>query len=319
MSAFENGTFNLSYEPFDMRELLKQLKLSLEDESRRKGVKLSVAILGEITASLIGDGARVKQMLSNLLTNAIKFTPEGGKASLEASVLSIRGTKAIYRFVITDNGIGMSEEFLEHMWSPFQQERGGNSREFGGSGLGLAVTKNIIDLMGGTITCESKPGHGTVFTADVPIEVHEAASDEGQAREEKIDTTVLKGKKVLIAEDNEINMEIACELITANGMIADRACDGLEAVQRFGDSQPGEYSAVLMDIQMPHMDGYDAAKAIRAQQRSDALTVPIIAVSANALGDDITRSASAGMNEHIPKPLDREGLLAILCKYLGEK
>lgn len=268
--------------------------------------------------SLIGDEFRLSRILVNILSNAIKYTPEQGQ--IVFSVTELQAGKegyARYQFVIKDDGRGMTEEFLKTIFMPFtrMEEKEGSYTQ--GTGLGMAIAKSMLDLMGGSINVESTLGKGSTFTVDVELET----AEEGECREEKKEQNGgqtkrfdFTGKRVLIVEDNEINEEILKELLSIEGALTESAVNGKEAVDKLEQSSPGYYDLILMDVQMPVMNGYEAAAMIRGLDRSDAETIPIIALTANAFSEDRSKALAAGMNAHVTKPID----MANLCSVLAE-
>ncbi len=270
---------------------------------------------------ITGDPHRIRQILLNIMENAIQYTPAGGRITLELTQLPDKedGLGA-YCFRCADTGIGIEPEFLERLFLPFERARNTTNSKIAGTGLGLTITKNLLDLMEGTVSVESEPGKGTVFTITfyfryeaTPQEAQEAAlSQDGTAQE-----TDYAQKRVLVVEDTEINMEIMVELLDMAGVQAETACNGQEAVQMVAKNPAGYYGLVFMDIQMPVMDGYEATRHIRQMKRADAQIIPILAVSANTLASDVKNAIDAGMNDHIPKPVDFESIEKALRHYLG--
>ena len=259
------------------------------------------------------DKLKFQKILLNLLSNAVKFTPEGG----HVNVRFYNDPDAVLDSVIkvSDDGIGMDPEFLPHIFEPFTQEKQAGYESVG-TGLGLSIVKQLVDLMGGTIQAESEKGKGTAFTIRLHFEEAngEAAADESAALPLSRDIT---GKNILLCEDNALNREISTALLKDKGMTVDTAENGREGVQKFMDSAPGTYDAVLMDIRMPVMNGIDAAKQIRLSDRPDAKSVPIIAMTADTFSDDIQKCLDAGMNGHLAKPVDPEKLYAALVSAIG--
>ena len=242
-------------------------------------------------------------MLNNLLSNAFKFTPAHGTISLSVQQLD-GGDYANYKFVISDTGIGMSREFLKHIYEPYAREMRFSDRQAGGTGLGMSITKHLVAQMDGEIQVESAPGAGTTFTVILPLAA--AGQDGGQGAQPPAAGALhdLEGRRILLAEDNEINMEIAAELLRAMKAAVTQAWNGAEAVEAFRAAPPFTFDAVLLDMQMPVMDGCEAARQIRAMDRPDAAAVPILAVTANAFSEDVAATTAAGIDAHISKPLD---------------
>lgn len=257
------------------------------------------------------DGPRISEILINLLSNAVKFTEDGGSIGLDIQVLE---NKAIYR--VSDTGCGMSEEFLPHVFEDFSQEDHGARTRYKGTGLGMAITKRYVQMMGGTIEVQSQKGKGTVFTVSLPMDLYDVPQDEEEKSiENKKD---LKGMKVLLVEDNDLNAEIATVMLEEQGLVVTRACDGVEAVENFKQSPEGHFDLILMDIMMPRMDGLEASRIIRATKRPDSKTVPIIAMTANAFEEDVHKSLEAGMDAHIAKPVVIEDVLKTVNRVVSE-
>ena len=262
-------------------------------------------------AQVEGDPFKLGQILGNLLSNAFKYSRPGDRVRLTVKQFDFQ-QHSKYQFTVEDTGIGMSEQFLEHIFDPYARETRFAAQTVTGTGLGMPIVKSLVQRMSGEITVESVLGKGSRFTVTLPME---AVREEGAAQAEAPaeETVDLNGRRALLAEDNELNMEIAVELLTMHGVEVLQARDGAEAVSLFQKSPPYAVDAVLMDMQMPVMDGCEAARAIRALDRPDAASVPIIAVTANAFAEDIARTTEAGMNGHISKPID----FALLCRTLA--
>ena len=316
MSRMEQGKVMVNDKEFDLRQCIDECLESFrfQAETEKKELELSMDIRD---THLLGDPFRINQLLNNLLSNAFKFTEEGGRISVSISQMDFTDY-AKYKFVVADTGIGMSKEFLPHLFEPYSREMRFGSRQISGTGLGMPITKNLTAQMNGEIRVESEQGKGTAFTLILPFQIiprKEDAAEEtvcGQSPSSQAPAS-LKGKHILLAEDNEINMEITSELLAMNGVEVTQAWNGREAVEAFERSLPGFFDAVLMDMQMPEMDGCQAAKRIRALSRPDARKVPIIAVTANAFAEDIAATTAAGMDAHVSKPID----FGILCQTLG--
>ena len=275
------------------------------------------------------DRLRLNQMLLNLLSNAMKFTMPGGTVSVRVAQKGpAREGQATYQFQVKDTGIGMSREFLAHVFDPFERERSSTVSGIQGTGLGMAITKNIVDMMDGEITVESEEGKGTTFTVDLqlkicssPVRPEEGAQPGGlQTLAEEVDSAArsdaIKGKRILLAEDNLLNQEIAVEILQAAGFTVEVVGDGGDAVERIRTAKAGQFDLVLMDIQMPLMDGYEATRRIRGLNLPGVSDLPIIAMTANAFDEDRRAALAAGMNGHIAKPIDIPKLLALLEQLL---
>ena len=302
MSRMESGKTEIKREPLHLKAVAEECVELLLLRAKENHIELVVTVDPALPATLIGDEFRVRQILINLLSNAVKFTTEGG-VSLDVTVAERSADSCTVLFAVADTGIGMSEEFQKKIFSPFEQEDSFLSRRYEGSGLGLSISHNLAALMGGTMAVESKLGEGSRFTFTIPFAVPETVEEE--AREESAEGAAisLHGKRILLADDIEINRLIVLEVFSNTGAELEQACDGEEAVQKFMRSPAGHYDCILMDIQMPRMDGYTATAAIRASDRADC-NIPIIAMTANALKEDIDRSIAVGMNDHIAKPID---------------
>lgn len=450
MSKIENGKLNIRQELFDLKNLVTSLADINYGIATAKGLAFEIVISGFKDELLLGDSMRVNQILLNLLSNAIKFTPKGGSVRLEIRMLRSASDKIWLRFIVKDSGIGMKKEFLEHLYEPFEQADNGIARKYGGTGLGMAITKNLVAIMDGTIEVESQEGAGTTFMVDLPFgvskvdkktaaemeemrvlvvdddndtcehaavllkgmgvnvdwalngfeaieKVRSACEDDGrcydvcfidwcmpeldgietarrmrryvgpdvliiiisaydwsgieeQAKAAGINAFIAKpffasnlyntlltvsrkpelgfsavgnketydfgGKKVLLVEDNELNMEIASELLKFVNLQVEHAENGKVAVDIFRNSKEKEYALIFMDIQMPLMNGYDAARCIRSSEHPAARTIPIIAMTANAFNDDVQAAFDAGMNGHLAKPIDVEVLYKTIARYI---
>lgn len=322
MSKIEQGKIALNCGNLLLTELVGQIAAMLTTQAEDAVLKFTVEMKNIVHTNIYGDSLRINQILINIIGNAIKFTPEGGLVNLIVEEIPPKEEKALcarYRFTIRDTGIGMAEEFLGHIFEPFTRSH--STEHVEGTGLGLSITKGLVDLMGGEIAVVSKARKGTTFRVELEFEL--AQTNKRDTRELETDcpdivkNKVLEGGYFLVAEDNAINSEILCELLQMYGADTVVKTDGAKAVQAFSEAVPGTYDAVLMDIQMPEMNGYEAARAIRHLQRPDAGTIPIIAMTANAFAEDIQSALEAGMNAHLAKPIDIKKLLAVLEKYLN--
>lgn len=324
MSAIESNKLKIAQKPFWLREILKSIYTVYSTQCKQKGITFEMDVDDIKSNCLRGDGLRLNQVLLNLISNAYKFTPEGGKITFTVKELPKREETVYYKFTVADTGEGMSEEMLSRLFLPFEQEGADTAQKHGGSGLGLSIAKNLVELMGGSISCQSEKGKGTVFTVSVPFLLDESVEKVREESTEEQETVELDkqydfaGKKVLLAEDTEMNAEIAEELLALVNMKVDHAWNGKEAVEMFAAAQPGTYVAVLMDVQMPIMNGYEAALAIRALNHADAAAMPIYAMTANAFTEDVSAALNAGMNGHIAKPIDTKILYETLRKAVEE-
>lgn len=352
ISKIENGKMTLVSEPFRMSGIFEHVTTVIRAQCEQRGLRFEVKAPRGSDVVFVGDPVRLKQLLLNLLSNAVKYTPKGGCVRFEATVASttVMGYRRV-EFTIADNGIGMSEEFQKRLFEPFAME--GRSREQG-TGLGMPIVKNIVSLMGGEIEFDSAVGQGTVYKVTlnlrIALEVERKVFEEealrmslqdagaNQAEEPEdasglqtvipvlsatvpsaIDRNELEGLRVLVAEDNELNAEIAIELLSEAGLVVERAADGREACDLFEASPMGHFDVVLMDVQMPVMDGYEATRCIRSLDRPDAQRVPIIAMSANAFSEDVKASLASGMDAHLSKPIDVRRVLASIAHYVRKR
>lgn len=316
-SRIESGKVTISPEPVDITQLTDNVQAIMNGLLYNRDLKFEVHREGLKNPYVLADVLRIREVLVNLLGNAVKFTKDGGEITLDISSYPGADEKHIItRYVVRDNGIGMSEEFQKKLFDPFSQEDYANARTlYKGTGLGMAITKKYVDMMGGSIAVESKKGAGSTFTVEIPLELPEQVIPSEQKQHLHRDLT---GIHVLMAEDNDLNAELATMILEDAGMIVTRASDGKEVVDLFKNQPRGTYDLILMDIMMPNMDGHQAAKTIRALgiERSDAVTIPIIALSANAFIDDIQESLDSGMNDHISKPINTEELIDTITKYI---
>ena len=316
-SRIESGKVTISPEPVDMNQLTDNVQAIMNGLLYNRDLQFEVHRESLKNPYVLADVVRIREVLVNLLGNAVKFTKDGGEITLDISSYPGADEKHIItRYVVRDNGIGMSEEFKKKLFDPFSQEDYANARTlYKGTGLGMAITKKYVDMMGGSIAVESKKGAGSTFTVEIPLELPEQVIPSEQKQHLHRDLT---GIHVLMAEDNDLNAELATMILEDAGMIVTRASDGKEVVDLFKNQPRGTYDLILMDIMMPNMDGHQAAKAIRALgiERSDAVTIPIIALSANAFIDDIQESLDSGMNDHISKPINMEELIDTITKYI---
>ena len=318
MSKIEQSKLSLNHMKISMSGLLEKLSAIMEPQAQAAGLKLTIQSRGIEHGYYYGDSLRMNQILINLLSNAVKFTPEGGSVELLAEEITpIRPQgHARYRFTVRDTGIGMGEEFLVHMFEPFTR----NTARVEGTGLGLSIARGLVNLMDGTISAESRVHEGTTFKVELECEyadcgdgeaVHPDLGNAGNAPDQ-----VFAGRRFLIVEDNDINAEILCELLKMRGAMSDVADNGAMALHMYRDAAPGTYDAVLMDIRMPKMNGYEAARAIRGMEREDAARIPIIAMTANAFAEDVQDALDAGMDAHVAKPIDMEILKTALSQTL---
>ena len=270
------------------------------------------------TRYVLADAVRIREVLVNILGNAVKFTGDGGSITFTSDYLPGADDRhMIVRYRVTDTGVGMTKEFMKHIFDEFSQEESSARTHYKGSGLGMAISKRYVDLMGGNISVESEKGKGSTFTVELPLELTEA--DKVQKQASPGDSTDLTGVKILMAEDNDLNAEIAMVQLEELGIHITRASDGKEALKIFASNQPGTFDIILMDIMMPKMNGYEATKTIRAlQNRPDARTIPIIAMTANAFAEDVQASLDAGMNDHLSKPIVMEEVIKAIARNIRQ-
>lgn len=315
MQRMETDRFFLEQIPFDIREILDNCWSMLEAQASRLDITLKKIKPGSLKYPyLIGSPLHIRQIFMNLLSNAIKYNKPGGSISVHAKIIRQVHQNVIYKFIISDTGIGISPEFQKHIFEPFAQEDTGARTIYKGTGLGMAIVHRLVQEMGGTIQLKSEKNVGSTFTLILPftIDEHQPSASAETATDTPADLTDLH---ILVVEDNELNLEIAVFSLEAAGLNVSTAINGLEAVRLFEKSKPYEYDIILMDIMMPVMNGLDAAKAIRGLSRPDAPTVPIIALSANAFAEDIQKSKNAGINEHLAKPLEMDKVLKVIASY----
>lgn len=317
MARMEQGKVMLDNRSFDLQDCVEECLAPFRIQAEREKKTLRSSVQLE-TARLMGDPFRVRQILNNLLSNALKFTPEGGSITMRVDQLD-RAEYGKYRFVVADTGIGMSEEFLAHVFEPYAREMRFTAKQAAGTGLGMSITKSLVSQMNGEIQVDSAPGRGSVFTVVLPFAAAQEEQTDDTAEPKQEAAVSLKGLHILLAEDNEVNMEIVTELLTAQDVHVTQAWNGKEAVERFEEAEPFFFDAVLMDMQMPVLDGCGAARKIRALDRPDAQIVPMIAVTANAFAEDIAATTAAGMNAHISKPIDFKALQKTLVQLLWRK
>lgn len=314
-NKLDEENLQLTKEPFCLKKLWQEIITIVEPRAADRGVRLTYEEQTEGTAAgcVLGSSLHVRQIFINILGNAIKYTDAGGHVLCQVTIKAIGESRISCRAVISDNGIGMSTAFLPHLFESFSRENTDEKSVTQGTGLGMSIVKHLVDEMGGTITVESKKGVGTTFTVTLLFE--EPKEQEGKKIEEGDESADLSGMRVLLAEDNELNMEIAETFLTDAGVQITKAYNGKEEVERYLEQPAGTFDAILTDLMMPVMDGYEAVREIRSSGRADAQSIPIIALTANAFLEDAERVKKEGMNEHLPKPLDVGKMLSVLAKY----
>ena len=318
MSKIEQSKITLNHMKISLKESAQQLSSMMAPQAKAAGVQFQIKAEEICHNCFYGDALRMNQIFINILSNAIKFTPEGGSVCFtirELGASDAGENMFTYRFTASDTGIGMTEEFLKHIYEPFT--RGAAMSSIEGTGLGLSITKGLVDLMDGTISVKSQVGKGTTFCVDLTLEAAEDCDiglgfEAGNAFAGEGAETLFSGRRYLVAEDNAINAEILCELLSMFGAQTVVTTDGAQAAETFQNAAPGTFDAVLMDIQMPRMNGYEATRAIREMERPDARKIPIIAMTANAFAEDVQASIDAGMTAHIAKPINIELLKSTL-------
>ncbi len=315
MSRIESGRLEVNHAPFDLAALVADCSSIIQGQLVGRKVSYSADCSSVIHRRLIGDELHLRQILINILGNSVKFTSDGDSISFIVRELSCEDGKALLRFELADTGIGISEEFLPRLFDSFSQEDGGSRTHYKGTGLGMAITKQLVELLGGSIAVESRLNAGTKFTVDLPMDIDADAAAPHLPEEGPAGAVDLTGMHILVAEDNEINMEIVTVLLGELGASITQAFNGRLAVEAFAASEPGSFDAILMDVMMPEMDGFEATRVIRAMDRPDAAEIPIIAATANAYEEDVEKTRAAGMNAHISKPLDINALARLLQRF----
>lgn len=315
MSAIEEEKLKIGHAPFDLSEVMRSLNDMYREQCVHKGLRLTMEDTVQ-ERCLVGDSRRLTQILLNLLSNAVKFTPDGGSVTVRVCQRDVCQQHVYLHFEVADTGIGMSEEFMQRLFQPFEQASAMTFQKYGGSGLGLSIAKNLAELMDGRLSVTSALKEGTTFFVDIPFERAERIEEPIAASVRVKEGKQLQGRTILLAEDNDLNLEIAVELLEMCGAHIVPARNGREAVERFAAMPAHTYDVILMDIQMPEMNGYEAARTIRAGGGEDAKTVPIIAMTANAFAEDVAKALAAGMNEHISKPMDLGKVLEIIGRFL---
>ena len=315
MSKLESGEIVLEEIPFNLSKISREVFVVIEQMAAEQNIQIKWEKKEITHRDLIGSPGYVKRVMMNILSNAMKYNRENGHIYISCiEIPSGQPEMTTMEFVCRDTGIGMAEEFQKHIFEPFAQEHAGSRTKFSGTGLGMPISKKLIEKMGGTITFESAEGIGTTFVIRVPFKI----DLDVDIREEQADVSEksIKGLHILLAEDNELNMEIAEFVLQNEGAEVSKAWNGEETVELFRKSESGEFDAILMDIMMPVMNGYEATKMIRSLDREDAKVIPIIAMTANAFTEDRLRAKEAGMNEHIAKPFDVKLLVKIIHKLV---
>lgn len=312
MSRIESGKVTVNFVPMNMTAATGECASIIGGQLLNRNIEF-IREFGDFAhPDLIGDELHLRQILINILGNSVKFTPDGVKIYFRIKETDCADGKAHFHFEIEDTGIGMKQEYLKHIWEPFSQEDGGNRTNYKGTGLGMAITKKFVDMMGGTITVESRLNEGSKFVIELDFDIDQNAEPAADMSQETV--LDLDGMRVMLVEDNEINMEIAQFILEDVGISVTCVENGKLAVEMFQSSETGSFDVILMDIMMPVMNGLDAARAIRSLDCPDAKTIPIVAMTANAYDDDVRNAHEAGMNGHLAKPID----IALLYRTLDE-
>lgn len=319
MNKLESGAVTLEEKPFNLRRMIREIVTTVEGQAWCENVQVSCKTLAWNHENLIGSPMHLHQVLQNVVGNAVKYNRPGGSVTISCEEKGFDGTTATFLFTCTDTGRGMSAAFQQHAFEAFAQEESGARTAYKGTGLGLPIAKELAEQMGGEIRFESELGVGTTFYITLPFRVDPNPPEAESAKPEQ--AASIKGAHVLLVEDNELNMEISQYILEAAGVIVDQAWNGQEAVRRFSESEPGTFDCILMDVMMPLMDGLEATRTIRAMQRPDAATIPIVAMTANTFSEDEQRSREAGMNLFLNKPVESEKMLQTVleCLKMGGK
>ncbi|MVX61108.1 response regulator [Enterorhabdus mucosicola] len=309
MSKIESGKTTLAAAEFRLPEVVASVEAMMRPQTNAKHQAFTVEVTGVTHEALVGDEGRLRQILMNVLSNAMKYTPDGGSILFRIDgSLKRRGSLQHLRIIVKDTGIGMSPDYLATIFDSFSREESSLTNKIQGTGLGMAITKNLVDLMGGTITVESTLGAGSTFIIDLdfpPADESAGTGVEGAPAPVEVDAdAALGGRHFLVAEDNDLNAEIIAAILGMHGATCEIAENGQAAVEKFAASRPGTFDMIFMDVQMPVMNGHEAARAIRALEREDARDIPIIAMTANAFAEDEREALAAGMNAHVAKPID---------------
>ena len=317
ISRIESGKIKFVPEAVDITEVSDSVLTIMDGYLSNRNITFKTELTEPKTPFVLTDAVRVREVLVNILGNAVKFTQDGGTITFAVSYLpGIDDRHVNVRYRISDTGIGMSEEFVDHIFDEFSQEEHGARTQYQGTGLGMAITKRYVDLMGGTISVESKKGVGSTFTVELPMEITDAC--EVKKKDYSVGKMDLTGLKILLAEDNDLNAEIAMVQLEELGIQITRASDGEEAVRIFAENPQGTFNLILMDVMMPKMNGYEATKAIRSlPNRPDAAAIPIIAMTANAFAEDVQASLDAGMNGHLSKPIVMDEVIKAIARNLN--
>lgn len=317
ISQIESGKLSLNLEDASLGDIVESIDITVRTLVGERKLNYKYIEKDIFYPYMRMDTLRITQIYMNLVSNAIKYTPDGGDICLEVWQENCEKPGYVNLMArVSDNGIGIAKEFMKNMYSEFSRGTDTRINKIQGSGLGLAIVKNLTDLMDGTIEVESEVGKGTSFTIKLPIEI--AESEKTEEKQQRVDTIRLDGRRILLAEDNDMNYVIANKILASFGIQVDRAENGSAAVDMFNAAEEGQYDLILMDMQMPIMNGIEATRAIRKLDRKDAGAIPIIAMTANAFAEDRAACLEAGMNEHIAKPIDVEKMMDVICSVIEE-
>lgn len=321
MSKIESGKVVLEHEQLDLLELYNKLHEMFASQIEAKGIELNMRMEDMEIRYVLGDSLRLSQILINIMSNAVKYTERGGRIDVVFRGVNRTEECVHMLFDIKDTGKGMDPQFLNRIFKPFEQESASTTRKYGGTGLGMAITDNLVTMMGGHIVVDTAKGKGSEFAIYIPLDIADVEQiwQEEDEKSEGTEVCNIEGMRILMAEDNAINAEIAVEVLEMNGIITETADDGLKAVEMFKASDAGYYDMILMDIQMPNMDGWTATQEIRKLGTEYARTIPIYALSANAYVEDKRHSVEIGMNGHISKPIDFDELKRIMSEVRAQK
>lgn len=314
MGKIEDRKLTLEHAPFNLKELCDDALVLCKLRASGNGITMQDNSLPYATGPyMIGSPTHIRRIIINLLDNSIKYNKRGGSVTFSSQTKPLDDGHALFCFSVSDTGIGMAPEFLKHIYEPFAQEGDDARSKFQGTGMGMPIVKSLIELMGGTIEISSEVGAGSTFNVQIPLDIDKNPQAKERA-DGQANSCSLAGMNVLLAEDNELNAEIAQALLESEGIVVTRAADGNETVDLYVGRPAGSFDAILMDIMMPGMDGYEATRAIRLSEKADAADIPIIALTANAFAEDAKAARDAGMNAHLPKPLDFNKLKNILAR-----
>lgn len=319
MSRIESGKVDLCNEEFDLTIIIERIRALFTQKAAADDIHFCIDTNELSNTSVIGDELRLSQVIINIISNALKFTPAEGTVTFEIRETGADNQEVSFDFIITDTGIGMSDEFKERIFKPFEQAEANTARQYGGTGLGMSISYNYVKMMGGNITIQSKEGHGSCFTVHLTLKrpdvVKEVSAAEITSTAPDNHIADLSGLYILLAEDNKLNSEIVATFLENNGAQVDLTWNGREALEKFSSSKEKKYHLILMDNQMPDMNGLQACSGIRTCGHPDARTIPIIGLSANSFSDDIEKALQSGMNDYLSKPIDTAKLLKTIHQY----